>query len=149
VISGFLDCRTNVHHVRPRRKRLAEREGLQDDGKDEDGHAPAGLLQGMRVPELLNALVDREEAAGGEENQGHHERPEEPLAPVAEGVIGRGPFGRLPGSEHQESLIGGVGQGMERLGQERGGSGDQKAHELTGGDPQVRGKGGGDGFPAS
>jgi len=99
----------------------------------------------VRVDELVDAFVDGEEATHAEQNEGHDEAPEEPLAAEAEGVL----LGRLaPGpaaAEEQQALVAGVGDRVDPFGQHRRRAGDGEGHELGQGDPEVGQEGGGDG----
>ena len=110
------------------------------DEQDDDGDAE--VLDLVRVAQLLDALVEGEQAAHAEQHEGHDEGPEVALPAVAEGVLGRGrlagpvaaeeqqqpgcrcrpasgsprPAGRRPGDEEPDEL----GDGDAEVGEERG-----------------------------
>ena len=68
----------------------AEGEALGDDREDQDADRPVPVLDGVRVPDLLVALVEREHAADGEQDDGDEEAVDVAFAAVAEGVFGGG-----------------------------------------------------------
>ena len=100
-----------------------------------DGHAEVVRL--VRVGEFLDALVERKQAAHAEQDEGHDERPEVPLAPVTEGVpLVGGPLAPLA-PEQEQRLVARVGKGMPGLGEHAARSGEGKADELGDGDSEV------------
>ena len=68
--------------------RRTEGVALRDDGEDEDADGPVPGLDGVRVPDLLVALVHGEHAADGEQHDRDEEGVDVALAAVAEGVFG-------------------------------------------------------------
>ena len=91
----------------------------------------------MGVAHLVDALVDGEASAEGEDHEGHDERPEVALTPVAERMLLRRPLGGSPHAEKQQRLVAGVGNGVDRLGQHGGGAREGEPHELGRGDTRV------------
>ena len=89
------------------------------------------------MQDLLDALVDAEAAAEGEDAQRHHERPEVGLGPVAERVVVVGRARRAAHADEQEDLVGGVGQRVARLGQHRARAREAGGDELEDGDGEV------------
>ena len=101
---------------------------------DEDDDGDGDRLELVGVADLLDALVDGEHAAQAEQDDGDDERPEVPLAAVAERVLGgRRPL-RPPAAEQQQRLVARVGHRVDALGQHRARAGDQEADELGDGD---------------
>ena len=87
--------------------RGAQRERLEHD-RDDAGCRPrtVEVLDLVRVAQLLDALVEREQPTHAEQHEGDDERPEVALAPVAERVLGRRPRARarLPPSSSRPWL---------------------------------------------
>ena len=104
---------------------------------DEDADRDAEVLDLVRMAQLGDALVEGEQAAHREQHEGDDERPEVALAAVAEGVLGVGLALRPLAAEHQQALVAGVGEGVDRLGEQAGRAGDQEPDELGDGDPEV------------
>jgi hypothetical protein len=92
----------------------------------------------------VNALVEREDRAAGEEHDRNHERVEVPLAAEPEWVLLGLRLGRPAPPQQEQGLIGAVGDGVHGLGQHRGRPGDGERDELRGRDAQVRGERGQD-----
>ena len=69
----------------------AQREGLECDRDTEDGERDARTFDFVRVPDLLDAFVQREQATHAEQHKRDDERPEVTLGSVTEWmrVIGR------------------------------------------------------------
>ncbi len=94
-----------------------------DDGEDEDRDRDDQVLGLVRVADLLDALVQGEQPAHAEQDEGDDERPEVALAPVAEGMLAvGGALGPLA-AEQQQCLVAGVGNRVHRLGEQRRPSG--------------------------
>ena len=89
------------------------------------------------MAQLGDALVEGEHAADREQHDGDDEGPEVALPPVAEGVLGIRLARRPLAAEHQQTLVAGVGEGVDRLGEEARRAGDQETDELGDGDPEV------------
>ncbi len=115
----------------------AQREALQQHREQQDPDGDREVLDIVGVAELLDPLVDREQAAHREQHEGDDERPEVPLAAVAERVRRVGRLGRPLAAEQQERLVAGVGQRVAGLGEQAGRTRDQEAGELGDGDPEV------------
>ena len=88
--------------------------------------------------QLVDALVDREEAADREQDDRHDERVDVALAAVAERVLAVGRFLRLAAAEQQQQLVAGVGEGVDALGEHRGRAREEPRDELGQGDAHVR-----------
>ena len=118
----------------------AQRERLERDRDDQhrDRQPPPGLIQLVRVDQLLHALVHREHAADGEQDDRDDERVHEPFAAVAEGMCAVRAPPRLAPAAHEQQLVAGVGDRVDRLGEHRCGSGEQPRDDLRERDPQVR-----------
>ena len=115
----------------------AQRERLEADGEHEDADRHAEVLDLVRVAQLGEALVEGEHAAEREQHEGDDERPEVALPAVAEGVLGVRLARRPLAAEHQQALVAGVGERVERLGEQAGRAGDEEPDELGDGDPEV------------
>ena len=141
--SGAFERRMNCSHPSPGPGRVglphrgAEREALHHHGDQQDGDGPAGRVQLVGMQQLLDALEQGEHRAQGEQHDRDHERPEVPLAAVAERVGGGGIPARAAVAEQQQELVAGVGQGVHALGQHRRRPGEGEADELGHGDAQV------------
>ena len=98
--------------------RGAQRQALEHHGEQEDADGDAEALDLVRVAQLLDALVEGEQAAHREQHEGDDERPEVALAPVAERVGGVGGLGRPLAAEQQQQLVAGVGEGVAGLGEQ-------------------------------
>ena len=72
----------------------------------------------MGVAELLLRLVEREQPTAGEQHHRDDERPEVALAGIPERMGLRRLAPRPAGAEHEEALVGGVGDGVDGLGEE-------------------------------
>ena len=128
--SGSLTWRASRTAVRNENDLEHHRDREDRDRDDERG----GLV---RMAQLLDAFVEREQPTTREEHDRHHESPEVALACVPERMtLGRGAF-RSAGTEEQEALVSGVGHRVDRLGHERGRAGDREADELGDCDPEV------------
>jgi hypothetical protein len=117
--------------------RRPQRVALHADGDEEDDEGHPHALELVRLTDLLDPLEQGEQPAEGEQDEGHHERPEVPLPAVAEGVLGRGRLAGPGPAEEQEPLVPGVGEGVDGLGQHRRRPGDDEAHQLGERDRQV------------
>ena len=110
-----------------------------DDERDPGDEEAAGGLAAAH--DLGDAVAAREHRAGHEHRDRRDEGPQEALLPVAEGL----PFARLAPAERdrgqQEDLVGGVGERVGGLGEERGRPADQAAPELRDRDQRVRREG--------
>ena len=144
-----------LHHPTPPRTLFASCTAVWNDhdsspiATSEDHDRDAEALDLVRVAQLLDALVERERAADGEQHDGDDERPEVALASVAEGMEwGRGAL-RAGTAEDQEELVAGVGDGVDGLGEQRRRAGDEEADELRDRDPEVRQEGGDDRLAAA
>ena len=100
--------------------RRAQRERLEHDRDQQDPDGDAEALDLVRVAQLRDALVEREQAAHREQHEGDDERPEVALAPVAERVLGVGLAPGPPAAEQQQRLVAGVGERVDGLGQQAG-----------------------------
>jgi hypothetical protein len=126
-----------------------EREELDEDGDAQDGEGHAGALDLMGVAQLLDALVQGEQPTEGEEDQGHHERPEVAFAAEPEGMVGRGRLAGPGSAQEQQALVPGVGDGVDGLGQHGGRAGDEEPDELGHRDGRVGQERGEDGLLAA
>ncbi len=130
-------------------QRGAKRHGLEPDGNRQDADGNGRGVQLVRVAQLRHALVDSEQTAEAEEHQRHHERPEVPFASMAERpILSRLTSGEA-GAEQQQRLVAAVGDGVDGLGEHRGGTGEQETHELGDSDAEVGDQGGQDCLAAS
>ncbi len=127
----------------------AQRERLQadGDGQHDDGHDRR--VEVVRVPDLLDALVHREQPAGREQHQRDQEGEHVPVAAVAERMLGRGPPPRRAGPDQQQALVAGVDDRVHPFGQHRGRAGDRERDELDHGDAEVGPERGQDGLRAA
>jgi hypothetical protein len=82
--------------------------------------------------------TDRDRRAGDEHEDRREQRPEEPLAPVAEGVLLVGGPGAERERDEEEELVDRVRGRVDRLGEQRGGAAQEAGDELRGGDHGVR-----------
>ncbi len=100
--------------------------------------ATTALRSGSGRGQPVIALVDRKQPADKKQQHRDHHRPEVHNAVLAERVF----FGlrtlRLPHSEQEQKLIGGVGDGVDRFGQHRAGARVRSGAELGDGDSAVR-----------
>src|SRR5699024_7702535 len=92
----------------------------------------------VRVYELVDALIDREETADREEDDAHHEGVDVTLASVAERMLAVGFASRHAAAHVQQDLVARVGQRVNRLREKGGRPRQQPADELGEGDPHVR-----------
>ena len=65
----------------------AQREGLEADGDDQDSDRHWEVLGLVGIDQLLDALIEREEAAHAEEHQSNDERPEVAFASKTKGMV--------------------------------------------------------------
>jgi hypothetical protein len=91
----------------------------------------------VRLAQLLDALVEREDAADAEQDDRDDEGVDVALAAVAEGVLGVGGLAGLLAAEQQQQLVARVGQGVHALGQHRRRPGEEPGDELRHRDPEV------------
>ena len=117
--------------------RRAQRHRLEDDGDEEDADGDRQVLDLVGVAQLGDALVEGEQAAHREQHEGDDEGPEVALPAVAERVLAVGGLAGPLAAEQQQRLVAGVGQRVERLGQQARRAGDQEADELGDGDAEV------------
>jgi hypothetical protein len=110
---------------------------LQHDRHQQGPERPGRRLDHMRVAQLLVAFEQREQRAQGEQHDSHQEGPEVAFAPETEGMRGRGRLTPPPAPEREQSLIAGVGHRVNRLGQHRGGTGEQERDELRDRDTEI------------
>ena len=155
--SGAFDVRMNCHqlvpggaHVVGLLHRGAQRERLEHDGDDEDDEGDAGVLDLVRVAQLLDAFVQREQPTHAEQHEGDDEGPEVALGPVAERV-GRGRRGACRACDPSISRAWLPVSASEcaGLGQQTGRPGDQEPDELGDGDAEVGEERGDDCLPAA
>jgi hypothetical protein len=116
----------------------AQRERLEHDRDREHQDRQPGHLERVRVLQLVDALIDREHAADGEQDDGHHERVHVTLAPVAERVLLIGDLLRAPTADEQQQLVACVGDRVHALGEHRGRAGEEEGDELGHRDTGVR-----------
>ncbi len=115
----------------------AQRDRLEHDGEPEDRDGDDEVLRLVRMAHLLDALEQGEQAAHAEQDQGDDECPEVALAAVPEGMLAvGGPLGAAP-TEQQKALVAGIGNGVDALGEQACGAGDEEADELGEGDAGV------------
>ncbi len=128
--SGFLVVRMNAHHVRfPRDGAASWRAVRSDQPFERDGDAehaerPDRRLELVRGDQLLDPLVHGEQATEGEQHERDDERPEVALGAEAERVLLRGCLPGTLAAEEQQTLVAGVGDRVDRLGQHRRRAGD-------------------------
>ena len=115
----------------------AQGDGLGDDGDAQDQQGDRQVGHRGRVAQLVHPLVDGEDGAAGEQDDGHDEGPEIGLAGKAEGVKLVGLLGGLLDADEQQHLVQGVGGGVDGLGQHGRRGGEQGHDELDQGDEQV------------
>ena len=91
------------------------------------------------MPDAVNALVDREDRADGEQDESDDEGVEVTLGAEAELVL----LGLLApctvAADEEQDLIARVGDRVNGLGEQRGGPGDDEGDELRQRDAEVRG----------
>ena len=87
---------------------------------DEHGERHPDVLELVRMGELLDALVDREETTDGEQDDRHDERVDVALAAVPERMLGVGLASRHPSAQQQQELVARVGERVDGLGEHRG-----------------------------
>jgi hypothetical protein len=110
--------------------------GQRRHGKHRVGDEEVAAL--LAPDDLDDAQPDREQPSRDEDEHSGQERPEEPLLPVSEGMIlVRGPFAE-PERQQQEPLIGGVGDRMRSLGEERRRSTQHPGDPLGDGEREIR-----------
>lgn len=117
--------------------RRTEGEALGDDREDQDADRPVPVVQLVRLVDLLVALVEREDATDGEQDDGDEEAVDVALAAVSEGVLGGRRALGLLASEQQQALVAGVRDGVHTFGQHRGRTTEGERHELRCGNRQV------------
>ena len=86
------------------------------DAEDDEGHDR--VLELVRVDQLVDALVQGEHRPEREQHERDDERPEVPLAPEAERMKLRRRLRGAPPAEEEQTLVAGVGDGVDRLGEE-------------------------------
>jgi hypothetical protein len=118
--------------------RGAQRERLQQDRDAQNRQRDPQVLEFVRIQDLLDALVDREQAADGEQDDGHQERVDVALSAVAEGVRRVRPLLRLPAPEEQKQLVAAVCHRVDGLGEHGRRPGERPGDELRQRDPHVR-----------
>ena len=116
----------------------AQRPALEDDGEQQDADGDRQALDLVRVAQLLDALVEGEQAAHREQHEGDDEGPEVALAAVAERMVGVGGLAsaRLPPSSSSAWLPVSASEwtaSASRLGR----AGDEEPDELGDGDAEV------------
>ena len=120
---------------------LAEGDGpaqpVEHERDQEHRDADPERLQLGRVDERADAVPDRDGAADDEDADGGEQRPVVPLGPVAEGVRGVGRPAAAPDRDVEQHLVAGVGDGVQRLGQQRGRPGEHRGDPLRHGDRGV------------
>ncbi len=116
----------------------AQRERLEADRDDEHRDRDPDVLELVRVGELVDALVDREQAADREQDDRDDERVDVALAAVAERVLLVGCAPRPATAEQQQQLVARVGDRVDRLGEHRGRARDEPRDELRQRDAHVR-----------
>ena len=109
--SGVVDWRMNCHQdscaleLARLVDRRAEREALEADRHEQDDDRDDRRRELPGVGELLDALVEREHRPEREQQQRDDEGVEEPVAPVAERVLGRGGALGPLAAEQEEALV--------------------------------------------
>jgi hypothetical protein len=121
--------------------RLQERGSLQQEGHGQHDVPDDEMLGRARVYEFLDAVGDRDRAAGHEQPERGEQRPHVGLPAMAGrvGAVGRalGP----PVGDQQEDLVAGVGPRVRRLGHQRRRPGQHGRGRLRDRDQQVGGEG--------
>ena len=120
--------------------RRAQREALHRDGDAQHDERDNRVTHRLGVGDLVDALVDGEQAADGEQHDRDHEGVEVPLPAVPERVL-LGPRAPRPvAAEQQQHLVAAVGDRVHGLGEHRRGAGDRERDELRRRDAQVGGE---------
>src|SRR5439155_24885657 len=115
-----------------------QRERLESDRHGEHDDRDERRREVVRVPDLLDALIEREQPARGEQHQGNEETEDVTLAAVAERVLRGGAPARRAGTEEQQTLVAGVHDGVHALGKHRRRSGDRERDELDERNAEIR-----------
>ncbi len=114
--------------------------GLEDEGETKYDEIDEGIADRVGVQQFLDALVDGDARADGEDQDGDDEGPEIQLHSVAEGMAFVGLMRRQFHAIEQKALIAGVDQGVNALRQHRGGAGIDRDGEFGDGDQRIAGK---------
>ena len=128
----------------PRRSARLSRSAVRSENDssttrdEEHGDRDPRILELVRIDQLLDALEDREQAADAEQHERDHERPEVAQRAVAERVHLVGGTARPRAAEHQQALVAGVGERVDRLGEHRRRAGERERDELAQRDAEVR-----------
>ena len=101
-------------------------------------------LERVRVGQLLDALVQREDPADREQDDRDDEREDIALAAVAERVLRVGGPARPAAAEQQQELVARVGDRVHGLGEHGARAGEHERDELGDRDTGVREEGGDD-----
>jgi len=120
---------------------LAQRDGEADaleEGRCAEHHVvPGGILQRLRMADVLHAFVKRDAAAEAENQHCDDQAPEVQLLAVPERVFGRGgPLAQADAHE-QEHAVEAVDRRVNALREHGRTAGDAGHHELGGGDGDI------------
>ena len=129
--------------------RRVERVALEDEREHEDPDRDGHVVDVVRMPELQDPLVQREQTTHREQYECDGERPEVALTAVPVRVHRRLVALRAVAAEEQESLISRVGERVHALGEHARGAGEGEADELGDRDSEVGEKRRQDGLAAS
>ena len=121
---------------------LPQRDGTADRVECERDHehrdADPERVQRRRVDQRVDALPDRQRAADDEHPDRCQQRPVVPLGTVAERVRRIGRTARAAQRDPQQHLVAGIGDRVQRLGQQRGRARQHRRYALRQGDRRVR-----------
>src|SRR5438270_7999153 len=95
------------------------------------------MLDGTRVPDVVDPLDARGDTAETEEQQGNDEAPEIELSSISERVLGVRTTSGAPHSVQQQCFIAGINETVDRLRQHRRRAGRQSSRQLRDRDEQV------------
>lgn len=119
---------------RDHQHRAVEEEG----GSQHQVARPECAFVHVRVEQPVDALVEREERTGHEDEDGGQEGPEETLLAVAIGMPLIGRIAAQADADEKEELVDHVGEGVRRFRQHRRAPGCQPDAELGQRYPEVR-----------
>ena len=117
--------------------RCSKRICFKKDGHRQNADGPLRRIDHVWVQNFFDTLVNGEECAEREENNGDNKRPEITLASVTKRMFAVRRHSRSFASKKQQHLISSIGNRVDAFGQQRTRTGEDEANELGNGDAKV------------